>query len=61
MARWTPQHEVVLARFTSATRYDVRRDLKGPLLAVLDTVEKILAEYMRVTLVGACNSLAMTI
>ena len=53
MARWAPQHEVVLARFPSATRYDVRRDLKGPLLAVLDAVEKILAEHMKLTLAGA--------
>lgn len=53
LAQWAPQHEVILARFTSATRYDIRRDLKGPLLAVLDAVEKILAEHMKLTLAGA--------
>lgn len=47
LARWAPQHEVVFLRFKSATRYDVRHDLKGPLLAVIDTLQRILAAHVR--------------
>ncbi len=41
LARWAPQHEVVFMRFRSQTRYDVRHDLKGPLLSVLDRLERL--------------------
>lgn len=53
MARWAPQHEVIFARFKTPTRYDVRRDFKGPILAVLEAIEKTLLESMRVTLARA--------
>lgn len=49
LARWVPQHEVVFLRFKTATRYDVRHDLKGPLLAVLDAVQRILAAHLELT------------
>ncbi|MBI4801298.1 MAG: putative DNA binding domain-containing protein [Elusimicrobia bacterium] len=55
MARWAPQHEVIFARFKTATRYDIRRDFKGPLLAVLEAIEKALQESMRVTLARAAG------
>jgi ATP-dependent DNA helicase RecG len=35
LTRWAPQHEVVFMRFKSPTSYDVRHDLKGPLLSIL--------------------------
>lgn len=47
LARWAPQNEVVFLRFKSATRYDVRQDLKGPLLAVLEQVRRILDTHLR--------------
>lgn len=53
LARWAPQHEVVFIRFKTDTRYDVRRDLKGPLFAVLEVLEKTLQERMKLTLVSA--------
>jgi ATP-dependent DNA helicase RecG len=48
LARWASQHEVVFLRFKSATRYDVRHDLKGPLLAVLDALRRILDTHLRI-------------
>jgi ATP-dependent DNA helicase RecG len=53
LARWLPQHEVVFLRFKSQTRYDVRHDLKGPLLAVLDALKRILEAHLRITSVEA--------
>jgi len=47
IARWAPQHEVVFLRFKSATRYDVRRDLKGPLFDVLDVLERLLEAHVK--------------
>lgn len=55
LARWSPQHEVIFIRFKTSTRYDVRRDLKGPLFAVLEVLEKTLQERTRLTLVGAAG------
>jgi ATP-dependent DNA helicase RecG len=48
IARWAPHHEVVFVRYRSQTRYDVRRDLKGPLLAVLDAVQQLLEAHLRI-------------
>jgi len=47
LARWAPQHEVVFLRFKTQTRYDVQRNLKGPLLAVLDALRRILDAHLR--------------
>lgn len=49
LARFAPQHEVVFLRFKGQTRYDVRHDLKGPLLSVLDALKRILEAHLRVT------------
>lgn len=49
IARWVPQHEVVLLRFKTATKYDVRHDLKGPLLSVLQAIERMLTAHMHIT------------
>lgn len=44
LARWAQQHEVVFLRFKTATRYDLRRDLKGPILALLQAIRQVLIE-----------------
>jgi ATP-dependent DNA helicase RecG len=43
IARFLPQHEITILRYTSSTRYDQRIDLRGPLLAELDRIEDFLA------------------
>ena len=50
LARWAPQHEIVFIRYTTATRYDVRHDLKGPIVAVLDTLQQRLETHLRLAL-----------
>ena len=42
LAKYAPQHELIFTRQRSPTRYDVRRDLRGPLLEVLDEVQRLL-------------------
>lgn len=53
LARWAPQHEVNFLRFKSQTRYDVQHNLKGPLLAVLDALRRILDAHLRLASLGA--------
>ena len=50
LARCAPQHELIFARQRqhSSTRNDVRRDLRGPLLEVLDEVQRLLDANLRV-------------
>jgi ATP-dependent DNA helicase RecG len=43
IARALPQHEIMILRHTSSTRYDQREDLRGPLLLELDRLEDFLA------------------
>ncbi len=43
IARALPQHEVMLLRHTSRTRYDQRSDLRGPLVTELDRIEEFLS------------------
>lgn len=43
IARRLPQHEIVVLRHTSATRYDRRLDLHGPILLELAKIEEELA------------------
>jgi len=38
-----PQHEVTFLRYRQITQYDQRRDLKGPLLAVLREMEQLVS------------------
>lgn len=47
--RWLPQHEVIFLRFKTATRYDARHDLRGPLLAVLADLERLFAAHVKIT------------
>jgi ATP-dependent DNA helicase RecG len=48
IARWAPQHEVIFLRYKTNTRYDVRHDLKGPILSVLDGIERLLTAHLQV-------------
>lgn len=48
LARLVPQHEVVFLRYRSATRYDQRRDLRGPLLRVLQEIEQLVSANNRI-------------
>ena len=53
LARWAPQHEIVFIRYTTATRYDARHDLKGPIVAVLDTLQQRLEASLRLALLDS--------
>lgn len=48
LARQVPQHEVTFLRYRSATRYDQRKDLRGPLLSVLREMETLVSVNNRV-------------
>jgi ATP-dependent DNA helicase RecG len=61
LARWASQHEVLFLRYRTATRYDVRHDLRGPLLAVLDALQRILGAHLRLTTVGADGFTEVTV
>lgn len=43
IARFIPQHEITILRYVTATRYDQRVDLRGPLLLEFDRIEDALA------------------
>jgi ATP-dependent DNA helicase RecG len=43
LAHYVPQHEVTFLRYRTATRYDQRKDLRGPLLSVLRETEKLVS------------------
>jgi ATP-dependent DNA helicase RecG len=43
VARYLPQHEITVLRYTSSTRFDRRLDLRGPLLLDLTRIENELA------------------
>ena len=49
LARYAPQHELIFTRQRSPTRYEVRRDLRGPLLEVLDEVQRLLDANLKVS------------
>jgi len=46
-----PQHEVTFLRYRSSTRYDQRRDLRGPLLSVLREMEQLVSVNNRVRMI----------
>lgn len=48
LARLVPQHEVTFTRHQSATRYDQRKDLRGPLFSVLRETEQLLSANNRI-------------
>lgn len=43
IARFIPQHEITILRYVSATRYDQRVDLRGPLILEFERIEDALA------------------
>ena len=61
LARWAPQHEIVFIRYTTATRYDARHDLKGPIVAVLDSLQQRIEAHLRLALLdgGGFGELAV--
>ena len=50
LARWAPQHEIIFIRYARATRYDVRHDLRGPLVVVLDALQQRLEAHLGLAL-----------
>ena len=49
LARYGPRPELTFTRRQSAAGYGVRRDLRGPLLEVLDNVQRLLDANLRVS------------
>lgn len=48
MARWTPQHEVIFIRYVTQTRPDVRHNLKGPIIPLMDRLRELLEAHLRI-------------
>ncbi len=48
LARWASQHEVVFIRFTGRIRHDLRHNLKGPILALLDAFRRLLEANLKI-------------
>ena len=48
VAKYIPQHEIRFLRYRKATRYDQRKDLKGPLLSVLQEIEHLVSVNNRI-------------
>lgn len=48
LARWAPQNEVVFLRYKTPTTYDVRHDLRGPLLSVLDDLQRLMGANFKI-------------
>jgi len=46
---YVPQHEVTFVRYRTPTRYDQRKDLRGPLLSILRELEQLVSVNNRVT------------
>jgi len=49
LARLLPQHEIIFLKYKTATRYEVRRDLKGPILVVLESLKQFIEANTRLT------------
>ncbi len=50
VARWASQHEVIFLKYETATRYDVRHDLRGPVLLVLEAIKRYLEPHVKMSL-----------
>jgi ATP-dependent DNA helicase RecG len=48
LRKFAPQHEVIFLRYRKGTRYDQRKDLRGPLLAVLRDMEQLVSVNNRI-------------
>ena len=55
LARCLPRHEVIFSRRRGGTGYDVRRDVRAPLLETLDEVRRLLDAHLRVAPVGTAG------
>lgn len=51
LSRYAPRHELILTRQEDSTRYDFRRDLRGPLLQIVDEVQRLLDANLRLSTV----------
>jgi len=49
VARWAPQHELVFIRYASPTRVNVRHNLKGPVLPLLERLRELLEAHLRIS------------
>lgn len=61
LARWAPQHEVVFVRYTSRTRYDHRRDLKGPILPLIETLRELFETNLGVATIATESFRELTV
>ncbi|MEW6750142.1 MAG: RNA-binding domain-containing protein [Candidatus Latescibacterota bacterium] len=52
LARCAPLHELVFLRYATPTRYDVRHNLKGPILEVLERTRQLLEAHLQVAELG---------
>lgn len=52
LSRCVPRHELVFSRSRGSTGYDIRRDLRTPLLETLDGVRNLLDANLRVMPIG---------
>lgn len=48
LQRWAPYHEVTFLRLRSSAHYDVRHDLRGPVLSLLDETQALLSAHLKV-------------
>jgi ATP-dependent DNA helicase RecG len=48
LRRWAPYHEVTFLRLRSSAHYDVRHDLRGPVLPLLDETQALLSAHLKV-------------
>lgn len=51
IARHAPQHEVIFVRYSGQTRYDFRRDLRGPLLEIIESLRTLFEANHKITTV----------
>ena len=51
LARFAPSHELILLRRKDDTSYDLRRDLRRPILAMLDELDQWLGPQQELTIV----------
>ncbi|MBI4881428.1 MAG: putative DNA binding domain-containing protein [Planctomycetes bacterium] len=61
LARWAPQHEVVFLRYTSRARYDLRHNLKGPIVSLLETLRGLLDLHLGVATIRTDGFQEMTL
>ncbi|HEY2292358.1 MAG TPA: RNA-binding domain-containing protein [Thermoanaerobaculia bacterium] len=49
IARWAPSHEVVFLNLRRGPEYDARHDLRGPVLAALESLQRFFEAHLRLT------------